>query len=73
MRSLVYAIGLSLRLVCSAEILPSIRQSNLFEVQGAEGEGADATDGVADSSGGARAYYADFALGCVAGGDTADL
>ncbi|EJK57606.1 hypothetical protein THAOC_22334, partial [Thalassiosira oceanica] len=61
-RSLVYIIGLSLWLVSSAESLPLIRQSNsnLFEVQGAEGEGSsDATDDVADSLGGARAREED--------------
>ncbi|EJK59492.1 hypothetical protein THAOC_20276 [Thalassiosira oceanica] len=59
MSSLVHTIGLSIWLVivCSAaENLPLIRQSNLFEVQGAEGEGSsDATGDVADWSGGARA------------------
>ena len=52
-------------LVSSAEILPLIRQSNPFEVQGAEGEGSDAADDVSGSSEGAHAYYTDFALGCV--------
>jgi len=75
MKLLVYFVCL-FQLVSSAEILPLIsRQSNLFEVQGAEGEGADAAYGVAGSSGGALAYYADFfALGCVTtGADVTDL
>ena len=75
MKLLVYFVCL-FQLVSSAEILPLIsRQSNLFEVQGAEGEGADAAYGVAGSSGGARAYYyADPTFGCVAtGADVTDL
>ena len=74
MKLLVYFVCL-FQLVSSAEILPLIsRQSNLFEVQGAEGEGADAAYGDAGSSGGALAYYADFALGCVmTGADVTDL
>ena len=49
-----------------------IRQSNPFEVQGAEGEGADAAD--AGSSGGALAYYTDLTFGCVTtGADVTDL
>ncbi|EJK55996.1 hypothetical protein THAOC_24195 [Thalassiosira oceanica] len=56
MRSLVYTIGgLSLWLASSAENLPLIRQSNLFEVQDAEGEGSSDAGDVADWSGGARA------------------
>jgi len=65
MKLLVYFVCL-FQLVSSAEILPLIsRQSNLFEVQGAEGEGSDAAYG---------AYYADFTLGCVTtGADVTDL
>ena len=50
-----------------------VRQSSLFEAQDAEGEGAGATIDVADSSGDAPSYYADFVLGCVTGGDITDL
>ena len=71
MRLLVFSFGPWF--VGSAEIPPLIRQSNLFEVQGAEGEGAGATIDVADSSGDAPSYYADFVLGCVTGGDITDL
>ena len=65
-------IGLFL-LVRSAEIPPLIRQSSLFEVQDAEGEGAGAATDVADSSEDAPSYYADFELGCVTGGDITAL
>ena len=67
-------IGLFL-LVRSAEIPPLIRQSSLFEVQYAEGEGAGAATDVADSysSGDAPSYYADFELGCITGGDITAL
>ena len=64
-------IGLSL-LVRSAEIPPLIRQSSLFEVPDAEGEGAGATTDVAES-GDAPSYYADFELGCITGGDITAL
>ena len=67
---LVFIIGLWI--VSSAEIPPLIRQSNLFEVQGTEGEGEAAAIDVA-SSGDTPSYYADFELGCVTVEDIDDL